>query len=176
LQLHLADTLFLAPIRRRFEGNDRMDPKHHVGFDLQRFVQAQQPIYATALAELAAGEKRSHWMWFIFPQADGLGHSEMARRYALRSLDEAIGYLAHPLLGARLVECTGAVLRHTDRSAHAIFGAPDDAKFRSCMTLFATADRSGGVYREALQSFFAGQRDDKTERIISDWQHRHPRR
>lgn len=149
-----------------------MEPTQNLSFDLQRFVQAQQPVYAAALAELTAGVKRSHWMWFIFPQADGLGHSEMAQRYAIRSLDEAIGYLAHPLLGARLTECTRAVLQHSDRSAREIFGAPDDAKFRSSMTLFETADRAGGPFREALQLSFSGQRDGRTKQIIRDWQPR----
>jgi uncharacterized protein (DUF1810 family) len=98
-------------------------------FDLQRFVSAQQPVYATALAELKAGAKRTHWMWFIFPQVAGLGHSAMAQRFAIRSMDEAVAYLAHPLLGTRLAECTQAMLSAAG-SAHAILGSPDDVKFR----------------------------------------------
>lgn len=137
-------------------------------FDLQRFVLAQQPVYATALAELKAGAKRSHWMWFIFPQAAGLGHSAMAQRYAIASLEEAIGYLAHPLLGARLAECTRAVLEVSGRSAQQIFGSPDDMKFRSSMTLFATAD-AGRLYEQALERYFGGARDPMTDDIIAQW-------
>lgn len=101
-----------------------MEPSTTDRFDLQRFVIAQQPVYATALAELKDGAKRSHWMWFIFPQAEGLGHSAMAQRYAIRSRDEAVAYLAHPLLGLRLLESTNALLSVTGRSAHQIFGSP----------------------------------------------------
>jgi uncharacterized protein (DUF1810 family) len=133
-------------------------------FDLRRFVVAQQPVYATALAELEAGAKRSHWMWFIFPQAEGLGHSAIAQRYAIRSLDEAIAYLAHPLLGARLAECTRAMLAASG-SAHSILGSPDDLKFRSSMTLFGTAD-AGGLYREAVRRFFDGEEDPRTVAIV----------
>ena len=108
-------------------------------FDLERFVTAQAPVFATAPAELQAGEKRSHWMWFVFPQLRGLGHSAMAMRYGIGSLDEARAYLAHPLLGPRLIECTCAVLAIEGRPLHAIFGSPDDVKFCSSMTLFSLA-------------------------------------
>jgi uncharacterized protein (DUF1810 family) len=108
-------------------------------YDLQRFVAAQAAVYPEVLAELGAGEKRSHWMWFIFPQLAGLGRSATARRYALSSLAEARAYLAHPLLGARLRECTQLVNEVTGRSAAQIFGFPDELKFHSCMTLFAHA-------------------------------------
>jgi len=146
-----------------------LEPQTTDRFDLQRFVIAQQPVYATALAELKDGAKRSHWMWFIFPQAEGLGHSAMAQRYAIRSMDEAVAYLAHPLLGLRLLESTNAVLSVTGRSAHQIFGSPDDAKFRSSMTLFDRAD-GRGPYREALDRYYDGEEDAASVRIIDGWQ------
>jgi uncharacterized protein (DUF1810 family) len=111
-------------------------------FNLQRFVQAQQPVYAAALAELKGGRKQSHWMWFVFPQVAGLGRSTMAKHYAIRSRNQAVAYLGSPLLGTRLAECTRAVLDVEGRSAHDIFGSPDDLKFRSSMTLFDTVDRA----------------------------------
>lgn len=138
-------------------------------FDIQRFVSAQQPVYKTALSELKAGCKRSHWMWFVFPQASGLGNSAMAQHYAIGSMDEAVAYLAHPVLGARLRECTGAVLSVTGRSANEIFGSPDDAKFRSSMTLFCNADRGGDAYREALKRFYGGEEDPASLKIIEAW-------
>jgi uncharacterized protein (DUF1810 family) len=137
-------------------------------FDLQRFVSAQQPVYATALAELKAGAKRTHRMWFIFPQIEGLGHSAMARHFALRSMDEAVAYLAHPLLGTRLAECTRA-MQSAAGSAHAILGSPDDMKFRSSMTLFGLAD-AGRLYRDALERFFEGEEDHATVDIVKRWQ------
>lgn len=146
-----------------------MEPQTTDRFDLQRFVIAQQPVYATALAELKDGAKRSHWMWFIFPQAEGLGHSAMAQRYAIRSMDEAVAYLAHPLLALRLLESTNAVLSVTGRSAHQIFGSPDDAKFKSSMTLFDRAD-GRGPYREALDRYYEGEEDAASVRIIEGWQ------
>src|SRR4029077_21032235 len=106
------------------------------GFDLKRFLDAQAPVIDRVRSELRAGAKRSHWMWFVFPQIAGLGHSAMAQRYAIASLDEAKAYAAHPVLGARLRECTALVLAVEDKSVHAIFGSPDDLKFHSCMTLF----------------------------------------
>jgi uncharacterized protein (DUF1810 family) len=130
-------------------------------YDLQRFVLAQQPVYATALSELKAGRKRTHWIWFVFPQVDGLGQSEMSQRYAIKSKPEAVAYLAHPLLGTRLTECTRAVLEIEDRTAHEIFGSPDNMKFRSSMTLFDVVD-AGGLYRKALDRFFGGERDPAT--------------
>ena len=108
-----------------------------MSFDLERFVSAQDGVYATALAEIRAGNKRSHWMWFIFPQVSGLGSSGMARRYAIGGLAEARAYLEHPVLGPRLIECSTALLAHDGRSANQIFGYPDDLKLRSSMTLFA---------------------------------------
>ena len=138
-------------------------------FDLQRFVIAQEPAYATALAELKAGDKRSHWMWFIFPQAAGLGHSATAQRYAIGSMDEARAYLAHPLLGIRLRECTEAVLSVTGKSAHDIFGSPDDQKFRSAMTLFSEVDRGGAPYKEVLKRYYGGEQDKASLKIMDAW-------
>jgi uncharacterized protein (DUF1810 family) len=105
-------------------------------YDLERFLKAQNPVYADVLAELCEGRKRTHWIWFIFPQAEGLGHSSMAKRYAIKSRDEAAAYLAHPILSTRLLECTELVLAHSGKAAPDIFGSPDDLKFRSSMTLF----------------------------------------
>jgi len=129
---------------------------------LEHFVQAQDGVYATALGELTAGRKQSHWMWFIFPQIAGLGFSPMSQRYALHSLAEAQTYLSHPLLGPRLRDCIGAVLTHPDRSAHAIFGSPDDMKFQSCMTLFGRAAPHEDRFRQALDTFFDGREDPNT--------------
>ncbi|AMB43777.1 DUF1810 domain-containing protein [Methylobacterium sp. AMS5] len=131
-------------------------------FDLNRFVEAQDGLYEGALAELRNGRKQSHWMWFIFPQIAGLGSSAMARRYAIRSLAEAQAYLAHPLLGERLRTCTRAANAWEGRSAHALFGAPDDVKFRSSMTLFARADPADPGFARALASFFEGRPDPLT--------------
>jgi uncharacterized protein (DUF1810 family) len=134
------------------------DPYH-----LQRFVAAQAAVYPEVLAELGAGEKRSHWMWFIFPQLAGLGRSATARLYALSSLAEARAYLAHPLLGARLRECTHLVNEVTGRSAAEIFGFPDELKFHSCMTLFAhAAGAEDAAFRQALARYFAGAEDPLT--------------
>lgn len=129
---------------------------------LNRFVEAQSPVYGQALAELQAGRKQSHWMWFVFPQIAGLGSSPMAQRYAIQSLDEARDYLAHELLGRRLAECTTAVLSHPERTVHAIFGSPDDMKFHSSMTLFHRADPSEEPFRRALDVFFDGKEDEAT--------------
>jgi uncharacterized protein (DUF1810 family) len=131
-------------------------------YDLQRFVDAQRDVYATALAELRAGHKRTHWMWFIFPQMEGLGGSDMARRYAIRSADEAAAYLAHPVLGPRLRECASAVAMHDDRPIGDIFGHPDDMKFHSCMTLFADIAPDEAVFQACLDRFFDGAPDTAT--------------
>ena len=129
--------------------------------DLTRFLDAHEQggTYAAALAELRSGHKRSHWMWFVFPQLRGLGRSAMAQRYGIGSLAEARAYLAHPVLGPRLVECTGLVNGLAGRSAHRIFGSPDDLKFHSSMTLFASADPDAPVFREALTKHFDGAFD-----------------
>lgn len=136
-------------------------------FDLQRFVQAQEGIYARALAEIRAGRKESHWMWFIFPQFDGLGFSAMAERYAIKSLDEARAYLAHPMLGPRLVECVEAALGVEGRSARAIFGTPDDLKLRSCATLFAEVSPAGSGFERLLGKYYGGGRDERTLRLLN---------
>jgi uncharacterized protein (DUF1810 family) len=130
--------------------------------DLQRFVDAQHPVYAQVLAELRAGRKASHWMWFIFPQLRGLGSSPMAQHYAIASLEEARAYLAHPLLGARLRECSALVAAVQGRSAHQIFGSPDDMKFRSSMTLFAHAADDAAVFVECLAKYYGGVEDAAT--------------
>jgi uncharacterized protein (DUF1810 family) len=131
-------------------------------YDLGRFVAAQEGVYGRALAELQGGDKRSHWMWFIFPQIAGLGASPMAQRYAIGSLAEAQAYAAHPVLGARLRACTAAVNAVAGRSAHAIFGSPDDLKFRSSMTLFARAVPEEPVFADALARYFDGVPDPRT--------------
>ena len=135
-------------------------------FDLDRFVTAQAPVIASVRQELAAGQKRSHWMWFIFPQLRGLGRSETARHYGITSLAEAKAYLAHPELGARLVECTRLVNEVRGRTVHEIFGSPDDLKFHSSMTLFAHADPDQEAFRTALQTYFSGQPDRNTVALV----------
>jgi len=129
---------------------------------LARFVEAQAPVYAQALAELRAGRKRSHWMWFVFPQIAGLGASAMAKRYAIASLDEAAAYLAHPVLGERLRECAQAMLSVQAGSAHDILGSPDDLKFHSSMTLFHRAAPAEPVFKACLEKYFGGQPDPLT--------------
>ncbi len=131
-------------------------------YDLQRFVDAQAPIIDQAVAELEAGRKRSHWMWFVFPQIAGLGFSAMAQRYALHSLDEANAYLAHDRLRPRVRHCTDLVNRVEGRSIAAIFGSPDDMKFRSSMTLFSRAAPEDERYRTALARYFGGEPDRAT--------------
>jgi uncharacterized protein (DUF1810 family) len=131
-------------------------------FDLERFVQAQAPVYATVLKELRAGHKRTHWMWFIFPQLDGLGRSEMARRYAIRWGDEAAAYLAHPVLGPRLRECATIVDSLDGRTVNQIVGHPDDLKFRSSMTLFADVAPDEAVFQDCIDKYFGGEPDDET--------------
>jgi uncharacterized protein (DUF1810 family) len=131
-------------------------------FNLQRFVDAQEPVYQQVLAELGAGSKRSHWMWFVFPQIAGLGRSETARFFAIASRAEAAAYLAHPILGARLRECCRLATRVEGRSAHEIFGGPDDMKFRSSLTLFAAVAPEEVVFTEALRKFFDGEADEAT--------------
>lgn len=131
-------------------------------YGLQRFVDAQARNYADALSELRAGRKASHWMWYVFPQVAGLGSSAMARAYAIRSIEEARAYLAHPVLGARLRECVAAALTVRGRSARQVFGSPDDLKFRSSLTLFAAADPGEPLFRDALDAYFAGAPDAAT--------------
>ncbi|WFU21536.1 DUF1810 domain-containing protein [Bradyrhizobium sp. CB1717] len=135
-------------------------------FDLERFVQAQNPVFRDVQGELARGRKQSHWMWFVFPQVAGLGFSAMSQRYAIGSRAEAVAYLAHPVLGPRLIECTRLVLAVEGRTINAILGAPDDTKFRSSMTLFgAVSDEP--VFDQALARYFAGERDAATLEILA---------
>jgi len=136
-------------------------------FDLDRFVQAQAPVLSQVRLELSEGRKRSHWMWFVFPQLSGLGHSPMARRYAIASLAEAQAYLEHPVLGPRLTECAELVNKVEDRSIHQILGSPDDLKFLSSMTLFALAQQDGPVFRRALHKYFDGALDPLTVEKLS---------
>jgi uncharacterized protein (DUF1810 family) len=131
-------------------------------FQLQRFVDAQQPVYETVLGELRTGRKRSHWMWFIFPQIAGLAHSAMADRFALSSLDEAVAYLTHSVLGQRLRECSVLVAGVEGRSIAEIFGHPDDMKFRSSMTLFSRAAPQERIFAACLQKYFGGEPDLQT--------------
>ncbi|MGF6172934.1 DUF1810 domain-containing protein [Ensifer sp. 4252] len=131
-------------------------------FMLQRFVDAQDRTYAAARDELRRGRKETHWMWFIFPQLAGLGHSPMAQRFAISGLEEARAYLAHPILGPRLIDCTETVNGVTGHSAHEIFASPDDMKFRSSMTLFSKAANTGSVFGQALSLYFAGEEDRRT--------------
>jgi uncharacterized protein (DUF1810 family) len=135
-------------------------------FDLERFVQAQQAVYAAVCAELRAGAKRSHWMWFIFPQLRGLGSSPNAQHYGLASLAEARAYLDHPVLGARLRECTRRLLLLEGRSAAEIFGYPDELKLRSCLTLFERAAPQEELFGEALRKYYGGQRDLRTLALL----------
>lgn len=131
-------------------------------FDLQRFINAQDGHYEKALGELQAGRKRSHWMWFIFPQIAGLGASAMAQHYAIAAPAEARAYIQHPLLGERLIECTEAVNAHAQQTVSEIFGSPDDLKFRSSMTLFALIAPAEPAFATALQTFFNGVPDPLT--------------
>ena len=140
---------------------DRDDPH-----DLDRFVRAQEDDYDQALAEISAGRKRSHWMWYIFPQFDGLAFSSTSKYYAIKSLEEAKAYLAHPVLGPRLVACAEATLAVEGRSATAIFGSPDDLKLRSSATLFSRASEPGSVFHRLLDKYYQGKPDERTLRLL----------
>lgn len=144
---------------------DHLDP-----FNLQRFLQAQDPVFDRVQNELNNGHKRSHWMWFIFPQFAGLGGSEMSRRYAIHSREEALAYLEHPLLGARLRTCTQEVLNIRERSVAGIFGHPDDLKFHSSMTLFAQVAADDSLFQQALNQYFHGILDDWTLSLMDSKQ------
>jgi len=135
-------------------------------YDLGRFVHAQADAFERALAELQRGQKRTHWMWYIFPQLDGLAFSATAKRYAIKSVEEATAYLAHPVLGPRLQQCAEAVLRIEGRSATAILGSPDDLKLRSCATLFAAVSPPGSVFERLLDMYYGGERDAKTLQLL----------
>jgi len=141
-------------------------PAREDPFDLDRFVEAQEKDYARALAELRAGRKRTHWMWYVLPQLRGLGSSSMARLYGIGSAQEAAAYLAHPVLGPRLRECVAAMNALDGRSAVEVLGEIDAAKFRSCLTLFGSVDPGDAVWRDALDAFFAGVPDARTLAIL----------
>ncbi len=135
---------------------------------LQRFIDAQQSDYETALSEIKRGRKQSHWMWYIFPQIRGLGFSATSKLYAIKNLKEAQAYLNHPLLGKRLKEITDALINLSSNNAHEIFGSPDDLKLKSSMTLFASLPDADPVFESALKKFFKGEKDAKTLSIIKD--------
>ncbi len=135
---------------------------------LARFVDAQDRVYESVLTELRTGRKQSHWMWFVFPQMRGLGHSTMATHFGIASADEAKRYLAHPLLDKRLLECTELVLSHRESTLSQIFGSPDDLKFRSCMTLFARIAPEERCFREAINHFCRGQEDKATVGLLGN--------
>jgi uncharacterized protein (DUF1810 family) len=143
------------------------DRKTEDPYRLERFVEAQEGIYETALSELRIGRKRSHWMWFIFPQIDGLARSATAAYYAIRSLNEARAYLKHPILGSRLEECTRGLLGLERLSASDIFGYPDNLKFCSSMTLFEHAGSQNELFAQAIMKYCAGRRDQKTLAILN---------
>jgi uncharacterized protein (DUF1810 family) len=143
-----------------------MNPDPSDPFDLERFVRAQDPVIDTVLAELRAGAKETHWMWFVFPQLGVLGRSDMARRYGISGLAEARAYLAHPVLGPRLKTCCELLLQHGDRTARQIFGATDEVKLRSCLTLFHDADPAEPAFGACLARFFGGQADALTQSLV----------
>jgi len=143
------------------DANEPGDP-----YDLERFVRAQEGDYGRALAEVRAGRKRSHWMWYVFPQLDGLGFSAMSRRYSIKSRAEAEAYLRHPVLGPRLAEICEAALGVEGKSAREVFGSPDDLKLRSCATLFAAVSPPGSVFHRLLDEFFRGEPDAETLRLL----------
>lgn len=134
--------------------------------DLKRFVKAHEEDYEQALSEVRSGRKQSHWMWYIFPQFDGLGFSSTSKRYAIKSVAEAEAYLRHPLLGPRLVECYEAVVGIEGRTATEVFGSPDDLKLRSSATLFAAVSPAGSVFERVLAKFFGGGQDEKSLRLL----------
>ncbi len=143
-----------------------MNP-HSDPFDLDRFVRAQESVYDQALAEIQRGRKQSHWMWYLFPQIAGLGHSATSRRYAIRSREEAAAYLDHALLGPRLTACSNALLQIRGLSATAILGSPDDLKLRSSATLFAAVSPSGSVFQALLERYYRGQPDSRTLELLA---------
>lgn len=134
--------------------------------NLQRFLDAQQRDYEKALAEIKAGRKQSHWMWYVFPQIQGLGYSETSKYYAIKNKEEALAYLNHPDLGKRLVEICNALLEAKTNDAHKIFGSPDDAKLKSSMTLFDAVAEEQPVFRQVLDKFFGGKKDEATLRLL----------
>ena len=135
--------------------------------NLQRFVTAQAEDYQRALRELQRGQKKSHWIWYIFPQVAGLGHSPTAQEYAIRSRDEAVAYLTHAVLGTRLQRCCEALLKHNDRRIQDIMGRPDDLKLRSSMTLFAMLSSQDSIFHKVLGAFYSGHMDDRTVAFLN---------
>jgi uncharacterized protein (DUF1810 family) len=135
-------------------------------YDLNRFAQAQQRDYDRAISEIRSGRKQSHWMWYIFPQLEGLGFSATSQHYAIKSIAEADAYLRHPVLGPRLLECVRATLGLEGKSASEVFGSPDDMKLRSCATLFASVSPAGSVFEQLLDKYFGGGRDGKTLELL----------
>ncbi len=135
-------------------------------YTLSRFVRAQEDDYESALSEIKRGRKRSHWMWYIFPQIDGLAFSSTSKQYSIKSVGEAVGYLDHPVLGPRLLECAEAVVCVEGRSATEIFGSPDDLKLRSSATLFAFVSPPGSVFDRLLEKYYRGRRDDRTLQLL----------
>ena len=136
-------------------------------YQLKRFVEAQERDYPQAVSEIRRGQKRTHWMWYIFPQFDGLGFSATSRHYSIKSVAEATAYLNHPVLGPRLLECVAAALSVDNRSAYEVFGSPDDMKLRSCATLFAYVSPAGSVFERLLEKYFQGERDSKTLTLLN---------
>jgi uncharacterized protein (DUF1810 family) len=165
MNARILDTIFTLERAHKMTTNgpeiQQPDP-----FDLARFVHAQEPDYPTVLAELKAGQKRTHWMWYIFPQIDGLAFSSTAKHYAIKSLQEAQAYLDHPVLGPRLLECFRTTLQVQGKTATQIFGTPDDMKLKSCATLFAALATGDSVFEQLLAKFFGGARDDRTLLLI----------
>ncbi len=150
---------------------DNMTDSSHNGrgedaFNLSRFLQAQQGDYASALQEIRGGRKRTHWMWFIFPQLEGLAFSSTSKHFSIKGIEQAKAYLAHPTLGPRLLECAEALMSVEGRSARDIFGSPDDLKLRSCATLFACASPADSVFERLLQKYYLGGRDTKTLQLL----------
>lgn len=145
---------------RKTSSNNQID------FDLNRFVVAQENVYQTVISELNTGNKQSHWMWFIFPQIDGLGTSTTARFYSIKNIDEASAYLNHPIVGKRLLECSAILLTINDKSADDILGFPDYVKLQSCMTLFSITFPQEKIFKEVLGKYYKDQMDEKTIKII----------
>lgn len=146
-----------------------MSPSNRDPFQLERFIQAQETVYQQALKELKNGKKKSHWIWYIFPQLEGLGHSATSKHYGIKSLEEAKEYLRHPVLGPRLLECCEAILAVKGRTAEDIFDFPDDMKLRSSMTLFASISPPDNMFLRVLQKYFDGGQDPKTIEILEGW-------
>ncbi len=154
-------------MRKKSDAIDRDDP-----FALGRFLSAQTGVYDRALAELGGGQKRTHWMWFIFPQIDGLGHSATSKHYAIKSIEEAREYLKHPVLGSRLLECAEAVLAIEGRKVSDIFNYPDDLKLKSSMTLFASIADPDTVFTRVLEKYFQGVQDARTLQLLKSLRNR----